>query len=330
MDNHNTNQDDQYDSPWKEGIELYFREFMEFYFPEIAVEIVWDKEFEFLDKELQSVVRDAEIGRRHADKLVKVWSLDGTAFHVMIHIEVQGDKDLNFARRMYIYNYRIFDKRYLPVTSLAILADENETWRPESYNVEQWGCKINFTFPMVKLHDYNNNIKSLLKQTNPFAIITAAHLKTKATKGNHQLRYSWRWTITTALYERGFSKQDILNIYRLIDWLMMLPEELTKRFTEDLINYEEKKKMPYIMSAERLGMEKGLEKGQLSEAKEMLLKALDTKFSKKVPEDVYKTINIVNNRLLLKDLLGSAILSKDLDNFRKILQEIPPEQMQKQ
>ncbi|MFO7883602.1 MAG: hypothetical protein R6U68_02175 [Desulfobacteraceae bacterium] len=88
--------------------------------------------------------------------------------------------------------------------------------------------------------------------------------------------------------------------------------------------------MPYIMSAERIGMEKGMEKGQISEAREMVLKALDTKFRKKVPADVYKTINIVNNRLLLKDLLGSAILSKDLESFRKILQEIPPEQMQKQ
>ena len=41
----------------------------------------------------------------------------------MIHIEIQSDKDIDFPRRMYIYNYRIFDKRYLPVTSLAILAE---------------------------------------------------------------------------------------------------------------------------------------------------------------------------------------------------------------
>ncbi|MBM9539253.1 hypothetical protein JWG43_19455, partial [Desulfobulbus alkaliphilus] len=78
---------------------------MEFFFPKIAREIDWDKGYEFLDKELQSVVRDAEIGRRHADKLVKVWSLEGEAFNVMIHIEVQSDTDPAFAQRMYIYNY---------------------------------------------------------------------------------------------------------------------------------------------------------------------------------------------------------------------------------
>ncbi|MBM9538907.1 hypothetical protein JWG43_17710, partial [Desulfobulbus alkaliphilus] len=193
--------------------------------------------------------------------LVKVWSLEGEAFNVMIHIEVQSDTDPAFAQRMYIYNYRIFDNRHLPVTSLAILADENDAWRPHNYRVEQWGCKVHFIFPMIKLNDYNKNIDGLLRETNPFAIITAAHLKTKATKKDTQSRYTWRWKITTALYESGFSKQDILNIYRLIDWLMMLPEDLTKRFTEDLIKYEEEKKMPYIMSAERIGKEKGLQQG---------------------------------------------------------------------
>jgi hypothetical protein len=38
------------------------------------------------------VVRDAETGRKHADKLARVWSLENEPFHVMIHIEVQSDK----------------------------------------------------------------------------------------------------------------------------------------------------------------------------------------------------------------------------------------------
>ena len=52
-----------------------------------------------------------------------------------------------------------------------------------------------------------------------------------------------------------------------------------------------------------------VDQGMLAEAREMVLKALDTKFTCSVPEDIYKTINIVNNRALLKNLLGSAILS---------------------
>ncbi len=71
-----------------------------------------------------------------------------------------------------------------------------------------------------------------------------------------------------------------MYIYRLIDWLMILPDNLTKEFTENLIGYEEEKKMPYITSAERIGIEKGIEKGMLSEAREMVIEALDLRFWK--------------------------------------------------
>jgi hypothetical protein len=319
------NHTDDYDSPWKEGMELYFKELMQFFFPDIAREIAWKRGYEFLDKELQQVVRDAEIGRKHADKLVKVWSLEDEPFHVMIHIEVQSDKDPDFPRRMYIYNYRIFDKSERPVTSLAILADEISSWRPNGYTSEQWGCKINFEFPMVKLIDYADKIDDLLDHTNPFAIITAAHLKTKATKDNPQERYTWKWAITRALYEKGFSATDILSLYRLVDWLMMLPHDLTKQFTQNLIAYEEEKKMPYVTSAERIGIEKGLDIGQLLNAREMLLEALDARFSSDTPADIKQQIQALNNKIMLKRLHRSAIQSKDIDDFRKALEELTAE-----
>jgi hypothetical protein len=65
---------DDYDSPWKEALDGYFPEFLALLFPVIHAEIDWSRGFEFLDKELQQVVRDAELGRRYADKLVKVYT----------------------------------------------------------------------------------------------------------------------------------------------------------------------------------------------------------------------------------------------------------------
>ena len=78
----------------------------------------------------------------------------------------------------------------------------------------------------------------------------------------------------------------------------------------------------------KTGIKTGREEGMLSEAREMVLEALDIKFSSHVPGDVQKKINAFNNRVLLKKLLRSAFQSKDIDGFRKIIQEIPPEQMQ--
>lgn len=61
-----------YDSPWKEIIETYFPDFMTFFFLQIHRAIDWSKGYEFLDKELQKVVRRAKTGRGYVDKLVKV------------------------------------------------------------------------------------------------------------------------------------------------------------------------------------------------------------------------------------------------------------------
>ena len=60
---------DDYDSPWKEILEKYFHDFLTFFFPMVAEGVDWEKGHTFLDKELQQVTRDAELGKRLADKL---------------------------------------------------------------------------------------------------------------------------------------------------------------------------------------------------------------------------------------------------------------------
>ncbi len=63
---------DDYDSPWKEAIECYFAEFLQFYFPVAHARIDWSQPITFLEQELRSVARDAELGKRFVDKLVSV------------------------------------------------------------------------------------------------------------------------------------------------------------------------------------------------------------------------------------------------------------------
>jgi hypothetical protein len=68
---------DDYDSPWKEALDAYFEPFVSLLFPQAHRQIDWSRGYESLDKEFQQVVREAEVGRRYVDKLVKVWTQDG-------------------------------------------------------------------------------------------------------------------------------------------------------------------------------------------------------------------------------------------------------------
>jgi hypothetical protein len=62
-----TEQRADYDNPWKDALSLYFPAFMAFFFPEIDANIDWNRGYEFLDKELQQITPDAEIGSREKD-----------------------------------------------------------------------------------------------------------------------------------------------------------------------------------------------------------------------------------------------------------------------
>jgi hypothetical protein len=304
------------DSVWKEAIKTYFKEFMEFFFSEIAQDIAFEKGYEFLDKELEKITQDAEIGKRLADILVKVYLKNGAEMWLLIHIEVQGYVEEGFEKRMYVYNYRIFDRYGRDVVSLAVLTDAVESFRPSKYERVYWGFGIKFWFPVVKLIDYRERWEELERSKNPFAVIVMACLKELETRGKVDERLFWKITLVKRLYEKGYRKEDILLLYKFIDWLVSLPEELTEKFHEEIKKYEEVKKMPYITTAERIGIKKGIQQGLIMEAQEMVLLAIEAKLGY-VPEEVAKKVKEVFDREKLKEALKEIIKASDLEQVFK-------------
>ena len=152
---------------------------MQFFFPQTAALINWERPHEFLDKEFQQIAREAELGRRYADKLVKVWQIRGEEIWLLIHVEIQAKSEDNFAQRMFSYNLQIFDKFAKPAISLSILCDADLTWRPNQYGYNYPDCGLHFRFETVKLLDYQNRWTKLEKSDNPFATVVMAHLKTQ-------------------------------------------------------------------------------------------------------------------------------------------------------
>ncbi len=269
---------DQYDSPWKEVIERYFPEFMAFYFPDAYAEIDWSKEHVFLDQELRAVVQDAELGTRFVDRLVRVNVLNGGESLIYIHVEVQGTKQAEFAERMFVYNYRLFDRYKRPVASLAVLADEHKEWKPASYGFAVLGCRHTLEFPVAKLTDYAEKVDELLESDNAFGLITVAHILTQQTRKQHQERYEAKLRLVRLLYQRQWDKQRVIDLFSVLDWLMQLPEWLNSQVWQELETIEESKKVQYITSVERIGIAKGLAKGRVEGESRFLRRLLERRF----------------------------------------------------
>lgn len=273
-----------YDDPWKEALERYFEAFVAFFFAEAHRDIDWSRGYEFLDKEFQQIVREAEVGKRFVDKLVKVWLVDGQETWLLLHIEIQSQTDAAFAERMFTYHYRIFDRYSREVVSLAVLGDEQPGWRPQEYGYGRWGCEMRLRFPIVKLLDYP--WEDLDASDNPFASVVMAHRKTQDTTQQFPERLQWKLHLIKRLYRRGYSRQDILELFLVLDRMMRLPEPLELVFRNEIRQFEEENQMPYISSLERIGRQEGLQEGlqegrqegRLGERQDIIRTALSTRF----------------------------------------------------
>jgi hypothetical protein len=251
------NTNSQFDSPWKEIIEFFFRQFMEFFVPESVNDIDWSKKVRFLDKEFQKITKDSEVGKRYADKLVEVTLKSNVKKWILIHIEIQAEKEDRFSERMFVYNYRIYDRFKIPVTSIAIFADGLVSWNPRPFRYGMWGTSMSLKYKGIKLLDYTQNWSYLQTVDNPFAIVVMAHLKALETKKNSALRKQWKIELTKLLYEKGYLEKEVLNLYSFIDWVLTLPKELEEIFLQELNVYEKEKNMPYVTNAERIGEKRG-------------------------------------------------------------------------
>ncbi|MFN6325282.1 MAG: hypothetical protein ACK4WN_07130, partial [Aphanizomenon sp.] len=250
------------------------------------------------------------------DKLFQVSLLNNQIIWILIHIEVQSQYDKQFSQRMFIYNYRSYDLFHKPVISLAILGDENKNWRPNSYEYGLGNSRVKIEFSIVKLLDYE--WEYLLTSDNLFATIVMAHLKTKATTSNLTAREQWKWSLVRALYQRGLTRFDIINLVKIIDKMMTLPLPLQTAFETKLDDYEQELNMPFLSTIEENAQAKGKEIGARKNCQENIIKILSNRFAN-LPEKMIYTIKEIDDMSILENLLLPSIQVNSVEEFQQLI-----------
>jgi hypothetical protein len=250
------------DIGWKSVLDAYFPRLLEFFYPHLHKKIDWKQRYQFLDKELQAITREAVVGKRCVDKLVQVYSCEGKKELVLLHLEIQGQRQSHFARRLFEYYCRLYLNYQLPIIVLAILTDDSPAWRPESYQSVVWEQPVvNFYFYAHKLLDYQNQELILEDSNNPFAWVVLAQLAAIQTKRDINDRFQKKFRLVRRLYERDFSRDMVIALLTFMDWVLTLPELLEIRYNQEILRFEEEHGMAYITSFERIGIKKGIQEG---------------------------------------------------------------------
>jgi hypothetical protein len=106
-----------HDQLFKELLNAFFREFLALFFPAVAARLDFTR-VTFLDKE---VFTDVPTGsRRELDIVAQVYTLDGTPELILLHIEVQAQREREFPYRMFEY-YTLLRLRYkVPVFPVVV------------------------------------------------------------------------------------------------------------------------------------------------------------------------------------------------------------------
>ena len=257
------NESTDYDGAWKETLERFLPQFLELAFPAVHRAVDWSKSVRFLDTELQEIVRAAEAGTLRVDKLVEVTRVGGAEDWLLIHAEVQTQREAEFAERMFDYHCRIRNRFQRPLVSLAVLADEQARWRPACFESELLGCRIRFDFPVCKLSELD--LEPWLAAGNPVARVIAAHRVAQQTAGvgGAGKRRRGKLGLVRSLLESGASLEEVAEVLRLMNWLLALPAEEEVIFREELGRLQRETRMPYISTYDRLVRAEGLEEGLL-------------------------------------------------------------------
>ena len=312
----------EFDAPWKEALDLFLEAFLRYCFPALHAQIDWRKPYRSLDAELQQIVREGELGEKRADKLFQVTLLTGEEIWLLIHIEVQSQRDPQFAWRMFVYYYRILDRYNQRIVSLAVLGDEDPNWRPKEFTLREFGCELDFRFPTVKLIDYRDRLAELEVDSNPITLIVLAHLKSLLTASEPEERRESKFELLRNLFERGYEATTIRELFRLIDWFLELPRELEQQLHQQITHYEEEREVPYVTSFERIAREQGRQEGRQERQEESFLEgfsaALELKFGAAGLEFV-EELREIHDPAALSRVRKAILSTNSIDELRALL-----------
>ena len=197
------------DTLWKGILENICDDFLRFFFEDAEKLFDLERGFQFLDKELEQLFPTEEIeAPKFVDKLVKVYTKTGEEDWILVHIEVQGYDDKDFAKRMFTYFYRILDKYGKPVTAIAIFTDANRKFHPAVYNYKYLGSKLVYEFNTYKIIEQDET--ALMENENPFSIVVlTVLLALKKKKLDDDSLFDLKYSLAKNLLRRKISKKKI-------------------------------------------------------------------------------------------------------------------------
>ncbi len=313
------------DNPWKQSLDALYPYAMKFFLPKAAATVEWNRDYEPLETELRPILPTAQTGPKYVDKLVKLWRKQSAEGEVLeagaeeedyYHFEVQYWKEDGFEKRMSDYNDIARVHLHHHVISVAILGDEDPNWNPRFYHWEKDGCELTFKFKLIKLLWWRGKDEELLGHDNPFALFVLAHLLILPTQADEEARAGWKLRLWQKGCEYKMEVADYDTLWRLIDWLLLLPPERNRPLMQQFFKWRTENPMPFVSVFEQEILD------QKKHVRESCLEGIALGLQLKFKEEGRSLIAEVEKQTdldWLRRFLTSIKSAHSLDDLRKLL-----------
>lgn len=162
-----------HDRLFKELLTTFFVEFLELFLPEIACTLDRNS-IRFLPQEYFADLTSGE--DKIIDLLVEV-KQSGEDIGFLVHVEAQSYTQSDFARRMFFYFARLYQKYVQKIYPIVVFSfDEPLRAEPQTHSVEFSNLKVlEFNFASIQLNRLN--WRDFLNQRNPVAAALMAKMQ---------------------------------------------------------------------------------------------------------------------------------------------------------
>lgn len=227
-----------FDGHWKRIISSIFEDFLTFFAPDLAEIVDWSKQPDDLNRELQRLQPDGNAKNRKADSLYRVYLKDNTAIPVLVHLEVQGWEDSEFAKRMFQYFYRIFDSYGENIYTLAIFINDNEHFMQDGYQYDFFGTKLTYKFNNFKVKDQKD--EELIKSPNPFSFVVlaakrAGQIKLKDEETRYEVKKQLLDILSNQKRLNSLNDKTVASLVCFMDNIIRLSDKLQTKFQCEVI-----------------------------------------------------------------------------------------------
>lgn len=263
-----------HDRLFKELLGTFFLDFLRLFVPNLAAEVE-EASLIPLDKE---VFTDVTSGERHEVDLLVQARLRHQPSLFLIHVETQASRQADFARRMFRYFARLYEKHGRPVYPIALFSyDQPRRSEPDSLEMAVVGRRIlSFHFDVIQLNRLS--WRDFRETQNPVACALMARM---GIDSHERPRVKWECYRLLATLKLDPAKTRLIGGF--VNAYLELSEAEERVFQEEMAKASPEVKEA-VMELTNPWIERGREEGRQEGEASLVLRLLTKRLGALTPE----------------------------------------------